>query len=261
MLNYAAITPHPPIIIPGIGGKDNLEKVKATIDSLKILNKDFKKKNPDTIVIVSPHSKVDFNVFNLNLAEELVGDFSDFGLNRRIKFENDLDLASKIIKSSKDREIELNTHRSLLDHGVWVPLYYLTQDLNCKVINLSFCFKSLIEHYDFGRFLSEVFEKTGKKIAFVASGDLSHRLTPDAPAGFSQKGKEFDKKLIKFLKQKNKKGILNFDQNLIEEAGECGLRSIVILLGILDKKDYRVEVLSYEGPFGVGYLSARLEPV
>jgi len=47
---------------------------------------------------------------------------------------------------------------------------------------------------------------------------------------------------------------------LVEEAGECGLRSFVIALGMLDGNSFKSEIISYEGPFGVGYLVAALEP-
>ena len=43
----------------------------------------------------------------------------------------------------------------------------------------------------------------------IASGDLSHRLIPGAPAGYSKRGEEFDKKLIGFLKDSEVDGILN----------------------------------------------------
>ena len=56
-------------------------------------------------------------------------------------------------------------------------------------------------------------------------------------------------------------GILNLDSELIERAGECGLRSFVILLGVLDGLEIKPEILSYEGPFGVGYLVASFEVV
>ena len=48
--------------------------------------------------------------------------------------------------------------------------------------------------------------------------------------------------------------IFAFDDKFIEQAGECGLRSFLILLGALSKINYQPELLSYEGPFGVGYL-------
>jgi len=49
------------------------------------------------------------------------------------------------------------------------------------------------------------------------------------------------------------------DKNLVEEAGECGYRSIIILLGALDGLDWKPEILSYEAPFGVGYLVANFK--
>ncbi|MDD5222100.1 MAG: extradiol ring-cleavage dioxygenase, partial [Patescibacteria group bacterium] len=67
-------------------------------------------------------------------------------------------------------------------------------------------------------------------------------------------GKIFDDKLISLLKTKSWKQILDLDQGLINDAGECGLRSILILLGIIKNLNYKPELLSYEGPFGVGYL-------
>jgi aromatic ring-opening dioxygenase LigB subunit len=48
---------------------------------------------------------------------------------------------------------------------------------------------------------------------------------------------------------------------LVQSAGECGLRSIVILMGALDGLKVKPEILSYEGPFGVGYLVASLEVI
>jgi len=83
-------------------------------------------------------------------------------------------------------------------------------------------------------------------------------VTPEAPAGYSPRGRVFDKKLTELIQQKNIKGILNLDQELIEEAGECGLRSIVILLGALSGLRWEVKSLSYEAPFGVGYMVASL---
>jgi AmmeMemoRadiSam system protein A len=43
------------------------------------------------------------------------------------------------------------------------------------------------------------------------------------------------------------------DPDLVEEAGECGLRPLAILLGAGRVANLQSQVLSYEGPFGVGY--------
>jgi aromatic ring-opening dioxygenase LigB subunit len=95
----------------------------------------------------------------------------------------------------------------------------------------------------------------------VASGDLSHRLKPGAPAGFNPRGAEYDQLLVKLLRDGRVEDILDFDLRLVEEAGECGLRSFVIALGMLDGETFKTEIISYEGPFGVGYLVAALYPM
>jgi len=53
--------------------------------------------------------------------------------------------------------------------------------------------------------------------------------------------------------------IANLDHELIEKAAQCGYRSILILLGVLNNVSYQTEILSYEAPFGVGYLVANLK--
>ncbi len=97
------------------------------------------------------------------------------------------------------------------------------------------------------------------KIAIIASADLSHRLSKDAPAGYSSKGKKFDKRLINYLQKNQVQEILNLDHNLISEAGECGLKSIVMLLGIMNGIQHKPQMLSYELPFGVGHLTMNLK--
>ena len=93
------------------------------------------------------------------------------------------------------------------------------------------------------------------RIAVIASGDLSHKLSKNAPAGYSPKGKKFDKKLIDCLLKKQTHEIIKFKPELIADAGECGLKSIIILLGVLEGMKYEPQLLSYESPFGVGYLT------
>lgn len=262
MLKFACISPHPPIIIPTIGEIQDLKKVKNTIKALEDLKNIFEKKEIDSLLIISPHAPFDPYFFTLNIKDKFIGGFSNFGdLKTKMSFEGDIDLAKKILLSFKNIPIrEINY--PLLDHGTLVPLYYLCQNKKPKIIILNYCLLNNQIHFEFGKTLGKIIQNSEKKIGIIASGDLSHRLTPDAPAGFSIKGKEFDKKLIKLLEKKDINGILNMDQDLVEKAGECGYRSIIILLGTLSKigmDNVNFEKLSYEGPFGVGYLVANFK--
>jgi len=268
-LVFSAICPHPPIIIPTIGSLNDLKKVNKTIGAFKSLNQKLKGSEAQTIIIVSPHSSLSAKEFTINISPEFFGDFSLFGdRSNQFYFKNDLALVSKIIKTCKEKGIALKTtNEKSLDHGSLVPLYYLNQKTKPGLIVIGYSFLNLKEHFKFGKTLQEIInqsffergalikKKIEHKIAFVASGDLSHRLTLDAPAGYSPRGKIFDETIMNALNNSPEE-ILDINPDLSDQAGECGLRSIAILLGVINGLNLKPEILSYENPFGVGYLTA-----
>jgi len=262
MIVFSAITPHPPILIPEIG-KDNLRFIEQTTKAMERLAEDMYTAKPDTIVIISPHSPMLADAFTLNMSPAFDIQFKDFGdLSTKFTLNGDIQLIHhyKEILESKMKVVLINQQE--LDHGVGVPLYFLTKSdkqKKIKIVPISFSLLDYNTHYKFGKKLQEDMINDTKRIAIIASGDLSHRLTEDAPAGYSHWAKKFDETLIKSIKKKDIKTILNFDTDFVDEAGECGLRSIIILLGMLNSMNYSPDVYSYEGPFGVGYLVANLK--
>jgi len=262
-LVYASITPHPPIMIPEVGGSE-VEKVKKTVEAMQKLASDFQAAEPETVFLISPHSFLSADKFVLSCNAKMRGDLGAFGVCQVMQsYAGAIELVEKIQSKISNFSLEHYKGREEfleLDHASLVPLYYLADSYkDFKLLVAGFSYASLQEHYAYGQALGKVFKECDKKIAVVASGDLSHRLTPAAPAGYDSHGVEFDRCLVSFLETNNVKGILGLDPDLIEAAGECGLRSIVILLGILSNFDYELKVLSYEGPFGVGYLTAYAE--
>ncbi len=257
MINFAAITPHPPIIIPGIGKGRDLELVSQTIQAMEELGKELEKEKVDVVLVICPHAPAEFSSFGINFLDILRGSLNNFGLDKDFQFKNEQELARKIHKECTKAEINTHFYEYILDHSALVPLYYLTKNIKVELIHLSFSFMDFETHYNYGKIIRSVCLESSKKIAIIASGDLSHRLIPSAPAGYSPQGEVFDKKLIDLLRQGKVKEIINIDRNLVEEAGECGLRSFIILLGILGSR-YNFRLLGHEVPFGVGYLTARL---
>ena len=163
------------------------------------------------------------------------------------------ELGEKLKKENPDLIIISSPHP---DWGFNVPLYFLAKD-----------FRGEIERYLMGVDEPEIYFEKGReiynlkirdlkqKIALIASGDMSHCLKEDGPYGFHPDGPKYDKEFIELLKKKDIKRIFRLD-NLYPQAGECGLRSFCFLLGILEGSgiNWQPEILSYEGPFGVGYL-------
>lgn len=253
-LSFAAITPHPPIIIPTIG-RENIALVKKTIRAMVKLEKDFKAAAPDIAIVISPHGHLYQDAFSINYSDKYIGNFHQFGdFATNLEFSPDLKFLHRLKERLEQKLPTVLIQEKNVDHGALVPLYFLTKNIKPNIIPISYSLLDFETHLEFGRLIKEEIMASKKKIAVIASGDLSHRLKPDAPAGFSPQGEVFDKKLIELLEKKDVKGILEMDKNLIEEAGECGLRSFLILLGILEKINCQPKTYSCEGPFGVGYL-------
>jgi Uncharacterized conserved protein len=77
-LVFAALSPHPPVLIPKIGGPQT-EKVKKTIRALNKLAQNFNQSQPNTLIIISPHALVYPDRMNVCGMKNLQGDFSAFG--------------------------------------------------------------------------------------------------------------------------------------------------------------------------------------
>ena len=144
------------------------------------------------------------------------------------------------------------------DWGFNVPLHFLAKNLhNVPVKPYLTDLSSPQVHFERGKRIVDNLTNF-KRVAFIASGDMSHVLSEDGPYGFHPSGPKFDQKFISLLKRKEIGEIINLPKRLSEEASECGLRSFCMLFGALEKfkVSWNPKVLSYEAPFGVGYLVA-----
>lgn len=218
--------------------------------------------DPDTVVIMSPHAPAVSDAFVIETAAQVEGDLGQFGAAQvDLAYAGDPELAKSLIAALDERGIPVvdraeipSLHSGHLDHAVLVPMSFLDPESRWPLLVISLSWLSYSEHRALGEVLAEVAERLGRRIAFVASGDCSHRLTKDAPAGFDPAGAEFDRTLVELLARSDFDGLSRIDSTLIERAGECGLRSFITMGGVATPAIARV--LAYEGPWGVGYLTA-----
>jgi AmmeMemoRadiSam system protein B len=260
---FGCLVPHPPIIVPDIGRGEE-SKISTTTNAMEKLTLLLARYRPESVVIISPHGNYISDAMGILTATASDGNLSQWGVpGPSVHFDNDLELVELIRNEAKQQGIALKSIGQTgynLDHGVMVPLHFLYRALKgVPLVPLTFSWLSLKTHFEFGKAIQKAAEKSNKRVVIVASGDLSHKLIRGAPAGFDPSGKIFDEQLGKLLAAMDTKGVLNMDQSLIERAGECGLRSVIIMLGALDKLNVKSEILSYEGPFGVGYMVASFE--
>jgi len=272
----AALSPHPPLLIPGVGGA-NLKVVEKTQMAMRQLGDLIAEQEPDTVIVISPHGIAYRNAIPSLCLTSVAGDFGSFGApDVRMEKTVDQDLLRRIAAAAGDAGITVRLiteddvpgagqSSRILDYASMVPLYYLDRSgyTDYELAPLGIGMLPYRDLYRLGMKIRDVIRNSETRVLVLASGDLSHRLTTDAPAGYDPAGKEFDHQLVDLLSNMRVQDILGMDKRLIERAGECGYRPLLILLGTLDGMEVSCQVHSYEGPFGVGYavMSFHNEPV
>jgi len=258
------LTPHPPVFVPAVAG-ERVEQVRQSVDAMRCLAAEIGELAPETLLLISPHAPVDPLFMSVSVADRFSGSLADFGApSVKVSAEGDPSLVSALRVECAAQGVPLMamsrpgaTHH--LDHGACVPLYFLREaGVDSALTLVSFSSLNVGLHLRFGEAIAAAARSSRRRVVLVASGDMSHRLIPGAPAGFSPAGNQFDQTIVTLLKRGDYPGILSIDDELLYQAGECGYRALVIALGALPNS--KPEVLSYEGPFGVGYLVARFVP-
>jgi AmmeMemoRadiSam system protein A/AmmeMemoRadiSam system protein B len=257
---FSGIAPHPPIMVPEVGGEAVIE-VRKSIDAMAELTERIIQSGAETVVLISPHAPLDARAFVAYHTPKLYGDFANFRApNARIEFPLDEELLETITKAAAEEDYEvMGLAEYGLDHGSAVPLYFLDRNgWSGRVVALGYSFLSNEDHLRFGASIRKAADRIQRSVAFIASGDLSHRLKPEAPAGYNPAAYRFDEEVADALRDNTPNRIIDIDQDLRRTAGECGYRSLLVALGAIEELPPTCEVLNYEAPFGVGYLVAQL---
>lgn len=251
------IVPHPPLIVPRVG-KGQETKIQNTIDAYHRIARRIAELKPDTIILTTPHSIMYSDYIHISPGKGARGNLGNFGAPE-VTFEvrYDTEFAKELTELTDTIGISAGTlgeKNKSLDHGTMVPLYFMNQYYtNYKLVRIAISGLSPITHYRFGKCISETANKLDKKVVLVASGDLSHKLKEDGPYGYAKEGELFDKEVVETIEEGNFLRFFNFEESFCTVAAECGLRSFLIMAGALDGKAVESKLLSYEGPFGVGY--------
>lgn len=255
------LMPHPPIAVPEVG--DN-RPISATVKACLAVGREIKELAPDTIIIITPHGVMFSDAVAISYGERIKGDLARFRarqvqIDKKIDTELTLEIAVRAkavgipVAKLSHEYLSAYGRKFELDHGSLVPLYFIEKSYqDYDLVHITYGLLGTLELYRFGQKIREAVTELGRRAVVIASGDLSHRLTPDGPYPYSPSGKVFDETLISLLEKGDAKGIFTLDEHLVEEAGECGLRSLYVLLGCLSG-EFTGTRLSYEGPFGVGY--------
>lgn len=257
MIKATFMLPHPPIIVPEIG-KGEEKKVQKTVEAYHAVARRIADLKPDTIILTSPHQILYSDYFHISPGKSASGDFAQFRAPQvQMQVRYDTEFVNQLCKlaDAADFPAGMEGERDRrLDHGTMVPLYFVNQYLkDYRLVRIGLSGLPLKMHYQLGQYIQEVDKLLNRTTVLIASGDLSHRLKEDGPYGYREEGPEYDSRIMEVMGTADFGKLFQFPENLCERAGECGHRSFTIMAGALDKRKVEVELLSYEGVFGVGY--------
>src|SRR3972149_983804 len=95
---------------------------------------------------------------------------------------------------------------------------------------------------------------------FQTDRDLIEAVREEAgPSGSAPTGPGLDRRIQEAVASWDADALLTMDEAFRERAGDDAVASISFLMGALDGLKVRPRILSYEGPFGVGYMVAAID--
>ncbi|MCR5357865.1 MAG: AmmeMemoRadiSam system protein A [Lachnospiraceae bacterium] len=253
----AIMVPHPPIILPEVGGGEE-KKIAATVNAYDEAARFVASLKPETVILTSPHSVMYSDYFHVSPGKGAKGDMGGFRAPQ-VKFDVTYDseftdrLARKAVHDDFPAGV-LGEKDAHLDHGTMVPLYFINKYYtDYKLVRIGLSGLTLPDHYRFGKLIQHVCNELDRRVVFVGSGDLSHKLLAEGPYGYVPEGPQYDEKIMDVMGRAAFDELLDFDNNFCERAAECGHRSFCIMAGALDGCGVTADKLSHEGTFGVGY--------
>ncbi|MCI2415155.1 MAG: dioxygenase [Candidatus Aramenus sp.] len=233
-------------------------KWKRTLASL---GKEIKEKvNPEVVVVASPHFFTFSDVHYVEVSEKLecIQDYYGFP-DELYKFcysaENDVGFARKIAELSHGKFVEDRSWG--LDHGAWIPLYYMFPEGGVKVVTVSINEGSPEEHYRLGEVIAKAVDVLGRRAVFLATGSPTHRFDLFY-FKVEPRPSKFDLLLVDLLKQGKFEEIMRAKELYPREwkgaMPEGELNTMYMLMGFVKPK--RAEVIDFDVPWtGVSMLA------
>ena len=251
----AALMAHAPVLIPVIA-TSRADRARASIDAMTEAARRVVDAAPVVVILISPHTPRRRGGFAVWGDEWVKGSLTKFSSpDVTVALPNDQRLMERLFEEASARGVELWRLRDCeLDHGAIVPLWHLQQAGwvgPVVVVGLNYPGEpGLIE---LGQSITAAAGCDGRSVAVVASGDMSHRLKPGSPGGYHPEACGFDQLFIECLRAGDYRRLMSLEPELQELAGEDVVDSTLVVASAVEWNSTGGEVLSYEGPFGVGY--------
>jgi|TARA_B110000438_G_scaffold303468_1_gene365081 2,3-dihydroxyphenylpropionate 1,2-dioxygenase len=229
---YVGILSH----APGITGRAHLatnELVRDQFyDCLRRQAEEIKQSGAEVLIVIAAEHFANFFMDNMpaycmGVGEKHSGPIEDSEWLKidKTSIPGSPVVAHKILKSVMQSIDLAYSEEWQCDHGIMVPLHFLTPNYDMPVIPCNINCQGppltpLSRVWQFGQALRQACDEQDEKIAIVGTGGISHwPATPDS----GKINEEWDREFLSHLMQQNKEKLLSYvDEEIYRDAGQGG---------------------------------------
>jgi len=270
-LVYACIAPHGDEMVRELVG-DKSGFAAETAKGMTKLAAEMERSRPDTIVISTPHNLRLMGRIGVVTAENSSGRVGVGERSIALEAKCDTEMALELVSAATEARIPVvganygtasgPLSNLAMDWGTLIPLWFFLRpsQLTSRIVIVTPSREMpLRQNYGFGVKVAQVAEKSGKRVAFVASADQAHTHDKSGPYGHSREAAVYDRKVVEAIEGGRLSDIMKFRPSLVGEARADSLWQMVMLAGVLEEvpmtgRLYSYEVANYFGMLCAGYM-------
>ncbi len=254
----AAKTTHVPSMFISEGEGPHHGCRQSAIDGLKRIGDRIRELGVDTIIIADTHWLVNAG-YHINANTDSSGlytssEFPHFIRNLEYDYVGDAELGQAIADKASEMGTFTRCHTDIpslgLQYGTLVPLRFMGIDKSIKIISIAAWIydAGLDESKIMGEAIRKAVEESDKKVAFLASGSLSHRIAPNKVVDdhLFKNSSPFNEKTDMMVLEMWQKGEIKEFLNMLPQyatdcTGEGHMHDTAMLFGLLGWNDYEGE--------------------
>ena len=271
-LVFAAIAPHGGIAVAESLPPEQIGIATKTRAAMEELGRRFDAARPDATVVLTPHHVHVEGAMAVIVSGTLEGALGEDSHRVALRVPVDRGVAVGIRKALRDAGIpavgvsfggnDATQAVAPMDWGTLIPLWFMGGRREAPpptVVVAPARDLSDDAHVRAGHAIALAAERSGRRVALIASCDHGHAHDPDGPYGFSPRAKEFDAQVVELVSQDRLAALLKVDRAVLDAAKVDSFWQMLMLHGALGD-GWHGELLSYEAPTYFGMLCAAYMP-
>ena len=270
-LVFAAIAPHGGLAIAEACSPQERPLARRTRRGMEELGRLFTAARPEVVVIATPHNVHIENALGVVVAARIAGRLAGAPASVALDVPCATDLAWLILAEMQSCGVpstgvsfgsnDPETAVAPMDWGVLIPLWFMggrhEPPVPIVVVTPSRDLPATA-HVAGGAAIAAAAERSGRRVAFIASADHGHAHLEDGPYGFHPGADEYDALMCELVRGDELHRLVDVPPGMVEDAKADSWWQMLMLHGATT--GWPGKLISYEAPTYFGMLCASYHP-